>query len=199
VIATLVALIPASDMAVTVINWDVTHLFPPRLLSKIETESGIPAEAATMVVVPTIFSTPAQVKELLGRLEVHYLANEDPNIYFGLLGDFPDADSEQTPDDLLLLEAAGQGIEELNRRYHKSDLPHFYLFHRRRQWNAGEERWMGWERKRGKLEEFNRLLRGANDTSFVVSTADATLLNSVRFVITLDSDTQLPRDVARKL
>src|SRR6185503_9028647 len=161
VIATLVALIPASDMAVTVINWDVTHLFPPRLLSKIETESGIPAEAATMVVVPTIFSTPAQVKELLGRLEVHYLANEDPNIYFGLLGDFADADSEQATGDLLLIEAAGNGIDELNLRYAKHEAPRFFLFHRRRLWNASEGRWMGWERKRGKLQEFNRLLRGA--------------------------------------
>ncbi|MGI8836691.1 MAG: GH36-type glycosyl hydrolase domain-containing protein [Pyrinomonadaceae bacterium] len=199
VIATLVALIPASDIAVTVINWDVTHVFQPRLLAKMETESGIPADAATMVVVPTIFSSEAQVKELLGRLEVHYLANEDPNIYFALLGDFPDADSEQTPDDLLLLETAGNGIEELNRRYHKTELPHFYLFHRRRLWNAGEDRWMGWERKRGKLEEFNHLLRGARDTSFIVRTADDQFLSRIRYVITLDSDTQLPRDVARKL
>jgi len=199
IIATLIALIPASDIALTVINWDVTHLFEPRLLGKMETSLGIPAEATTMVVVPTIFSTEAQVKELLGRLEVHYLANEDPHIYFALLGDFPDADSEQAPADLLLLEAAGNGIDELNRRYHTDESPRFYLFHRRRVWNPGEDRWMGWERKRGKLQEFNRLLRGARDTSFIVRTADEALLSQVRYVITLDSDTQLPRDVARKL
>ncbi|MEP6743651.1 MAG: glucoamylase family protein [bacterium] len=199
VIAALIALIPATDIALTVINWDVTHLFQPRLLAKMETSLGIPAEAATMVVVPTIFSTEAQVKELLGRLEVHYLANEDPHIYFALLGDFPDADAEQVPSDLSLLEAAGNGIEELNRRYSKDDLPRFHLFQRRRLWNAGEGRWLGWERKRGKLQEFNRLLRGARDTNFIVTTADDALLSLIRYVITLDSDTQLPRDVARKL
>src|SRR6266851_146610 len=200
IIAALIALIPASDIALTVINWDVTHLFEPRLLGKMETSLGIPAEATTMVVVPTIFSTEAQVKDLIGRLAVHYLANEDPHIYFALLGDFSDADSEQAPADLLLLEAAGNGIDELNRRYHTDDeSPRFHLFHRRRVWNPGEDRWMGWERKRGKLQEFNRLLRGARDTSFIVRTADEALLSQIRYVITLDSDTQLPRDVARKL
>jgi len=164
-----------------------------------ETASGIPADAATMVVVPTIFSTEAQVKELLGRLEVHYLANQDPNIYFALLGDFPDADSEQATGDLLLIESAGNGIDELNLRYAKHEAPRFFLFHRRRLWNASEGRWMGWERKRGKLQEFNRLLRGARDTSFVVRTADEALMAQIRYVITLDSDTQLPRDIARKL
>ncbi len=200
VIATLVALVPASDLALTVINWDVTHLFTPRLLAKMETAAGIPAEATTMVVVPTIFSREEQVKELLGRLEVHYLANSDLHIYFALLGDFPDADSEHAAGDVLLLEAAGKGIEELNLRYSDRDeAPRFHLFHRRRLWNASEGRWMGWERKRGKLEEFNRLLRGASDTSFIVRTAAESLLAKTRYVITLDSDTQLPRDVARKL
>lgn len=199
IIAALVALIPASDIALTVINWDVTHVFEPRLLAKMETSSGIPADATTMVVVPTIFSTEVQVKELLGRLEVHYLANQDPHIYFALLGDFPDAVSEQIAGDLLLLEEAGNGIEELNRRHTSDDLPRFHLFHRRRMWNSSEDRWMGWERKRGKLQEFNRLLRGARDTSFIVRTADDALLSQIRYVITLDSDTQLPRDVARKL
>src|SRR6266550_144827 len=199
IIAALVALIPASDIALTVINWDVTHVFEPRLLAKMETSSGIPADATTMAVVPTIFSSEAQVKELLGRLEVHYLANQDLHIYFALLGDFPDAESEQNPGDLLLLEAAGNGIDELNRRHNSEDVPRFHLFHRRRMWNSSEDRWMGWERKRGKLQEFNRLLRGARDTSFIVRTADDALLSQIRYVITLDSDTQLPRDVARKL
>ena len=104
-----------------------------------------------------------------------------------------------------MLAAALEGIERLNARYapdHQKDAaaaPRFYLFHRRRQWNESENKWIGWERKRGKLEEFNRLLRGAQDTSFVVADADAALLTSIRYVITLDSDTQLPRDAARKL
>ncbi len=198
-VTALLALIPASDLAVSVLNWDVTHFFPPRLLPRMGTANGIPEEACTMVVVPTIFSHESQVNELLERLEVHFLANQDKHIYFALLGDFPDADAAETPNDSLLLDVAESGIAELNLRHSKEQPHRFHLFHRRRQWNPGEDRWMGWERKRGKLEELNRLLRGATDTSFVVKTADELLLRRVRYVITLDSDTQLPRDVARKL
>jgi cyclic beta-1,2-glucan synthetase len=196
IVTAILALVPASDLALTVLNWDLTHFFPPRLLPRMKTATGIPEDARTFVVVPTIFMNEAQVQELVERLEVHFLANQDPNIYFALLGDFPDAQSEETPNDAALLAIAQSGIEALNRNHGDA---RFHLFHRKRQWNASEEKWMGWERKRGKLEEFNRLLRGARDTTFVVSTADDVLLGSVRYVITLDSDTQLPRDVARKL
>src|SRR5215204_5123584 len=196
IVAALPALIAASDLAITVLNWDLTHFFPPRLLPRMETTPGIPDDAATFVVVPAIFLNDSQVHELVERLEVHYLANQNDHIYFGLLGDFPDAASEETPTDSQLLSIAQSGIDALNRR-HGND--RFHLFHRRRQWNSGEHKWMGWERKRGKLEEFNRLLRGATDTSFVVRTAGDALLRSIRYVITLDSDTQLPRDVARRL
>ncbi|HKG79582.1 MAG TPA: hypothetical protein VKA78_09185, partial [Pyrinomonadaceae bacterium] len=190
------ALIPASDLALTVLNWDLTHFFPPRLLPRMDTTRGIPEDAATFVVVPTIFMSESQVHELVERLEVHYLANQDTHIYFGLLGDFPDAETEETPTDSPLLAVAQSTIDALNR---KRGEDRFHLFHRRRQWNTSENKWMGWERKRGKLEEFNRLLRGATDTSFVVRTAGDALLRSIRYVITLDSDTQLPRDVARRL
>jgi len=196
VIAALLTVIPASDLALTVLNWDLTHFFPPRLLPRMDTSEGIPENAATFVVVPTIFLNESQVHELVERLEVHYLANHDEHVYFALLSDFPDADSEETPTDTHLLAIAQSGVDGLNRS-HGND--RFHLFHRRRQWNPGENKWMGWERKRGKLEEFNRLLRGARDTSFAVSTADDALLRNIRYVITLDSDTQLPRDVARKL
>ena len=196
VVTAIIALIPASDLALTVINWDVTHFFPPRLLPRIDTATQIPETATTFVVVPTIFLNDSQVHELVERLEVHFLANQDARIYFALLGDFRDADTEETPDDSLLLSVAQSGIDGLNQK-HGED--RFHLFHRRRQWNPGEQKWMGWERKRGKLEEFNRLLRGGRDTSFVVRTADDALIKSIRYVITLDSDTQLPRDVARKL
>src|SRR5688572_1849621 len=195
-VTAILALVPASDLALTVLNWDLTHFFPPRLLPRMDTANGIPEDARTFVVVPTIFIKEEQVNELIERLEVHFLANQDPNIYFALLGDFPDAATEETPQDSTLLAVAQSGIDALNRNHGEA---RFHLFHRKRQWNPGEEKWMGWERKRGKLEEFNLLLRGANDTSFVISTADDALLSSVRYVITLDSDTQLPRDVARKL
>ena len=201
-ITSLLSLIPASDLALSVLNWDVTHFFSPRLLPRMDTISGIPEEARTMVVIPTMFSSEAQVHEMVERLEVHYLANQDQHIYFALLADFRDADTEETADDLQLLAAAESGVEDLNRRHSHGEPLRFHLFHRRRQWNASENKWMGWERKRGKLEEFNRLLRGAADTSFVGSGSQAandSFLRQIRYVITLDSDTLLPRDVARKL
>jgi cyclic beta-1,2-glucan synthetase len=196
ILTALLALLPASDLAITVLNWDLTHFFPPRLLPRMETKSGIPEDAATFVVVPTIFMSESQVHGLVERLEVHYLANQDSHIYFALLGDFPDADEEETATDSHLLAVAQSNIDALNQKHGEA---RFHLFHRRRQWNTSENKWMGWERKRGKLEEFNRLLRGDNHTSFVVRTADDALLKTIRYVITLDSDTQLPRDVARKL
>jgi cyclic beta-1,2-glucan synthetase len=196
VLTGVLALIPASEIAVTVLNWDVTHFFPPRLLSRMNTVSGIPEDAQTFVVVPTIFLNDAQVEHLVERLEVHYLANEDPNIYFAILGDFPDSQTEETKLDSSLLATAQSGIDDLNRRHGGN---RFYLFHRKRLWNESENCWMGWERKRGKLEEFNRLLRGGSDTTFIVRTTDDELLRKTRYVLTLDSDTQLPRDVVRKL
>jgi cyclic beta-1,2-glucan synthetase len=195
-VAALIALIPASDLALTVINWDVTHFFPPRLLPRVDTTAGVPEAASTFVVVPTIFFSEQQVNGLVERLEIHFLANQDPRIHFALLGDFRDAQSEEAPNDSLLLSVAQSGIDTLNQRHGEG---RFHLFHRKRLWNKGENKWMGWERKRGKLEEFNRLLRGARDTSFIVQTADDALMKSIRYVITLDSDTQLPRDTARKL
>jgi cyclic beta-1,2-glucan synthetase len=162
-------------------------------------------EARTMIVMPTMLTSEAVVHRLIEKLEVHYLANQDPQFYFALLTDFADSPTEKTPNDSSLLSAALDGVEKLNERYatgsRKDAHPtsRFLLFHRRRLWNESEDKWIGWERKRGKLEEFNRLLRGARDTSFVVANADAGLLAGVRYVITLDSDTQLPRDAARKL
>jgi cyclic beta-1,2-glucan synthetase len=207
----LLSVIPASDLALSVLNWDLTYLLPPRLLPSMDTSHGIPEDACTMVVVPTLFTSVETVKELLERLEVHYLANTDEHLYFALLGDFADAPSEEMPLDASLLETALAGIEELNAHYSaaaktqsgdhgaKAVLERFHLFHRRRQWSEGEGRWLGWERKRGKLEEFNQLLRGARETSFIVATATPELLTKVRYVITLDSDTQLPRESARRL
>jgi cyclic beta-1,2-glucan synthetase len=194
------SLIPASDLALSVLNWDVTHLLPPRTLPSLDTSSGISHEAPTIVAVPTILSSDAVIKELLENLEVHYLANRDENLYFALLGDFADAPQEEMPGDAGLLETALEGIKELNRQYEDgSAVQRFHFFHRRRQWNDSEGLWLGWERKRGKLHEFNRLLRGARDTSFIIATADSALLTQIRYVITLDSDTRLPRDAARRL
>ncbi len=195
----LLLIVPVSDLVLSSLNLDVTLLFKPNPLPKMNMASGTPDVARTFVVMPTIFTSEETVRALLENIEVRFLANREENIYFALLGDYADASLEDMPDDDGLLEAATKGIRELNARYNDSQTERFHLFHRRRQWNPWEGKWMGWERKRGKLHEFNRLLRGATDTSYVVATADASQLSKVRYVITLDSDTQLPRDSARRL
>lgn len=194
------SLIPAADLAVSVLNWDLTRFLVPRVLPSMNSASGIPDDAQTMVVVPTLLTSENVARELLEKLEVYYLANQDKNIYFALLGDFADASEEEAATDEAILDAAISGIENLNKRYSVAEnTTHFHLFHRRRLWNESEKVWMGWERKRGKLQEFNRILRGGKDTSFIIATAEKAFLEKIRYVITLDSDTQLPRDAARKL
>ncbi|HJU53090.1 MAG TPA: hypothetical protein VJ715_00915, partial [Pyrinomonadaceae bacterium] len=188
----LLVLIPASDLALGVLNWDSTRVFSPRVLPKMDMSKGIAEDARTFVVIPTLFTSEGVIRELMEKLEVHYLANQDERLLFALLGDFADAPTEELPEDDALLDVALQRIEELNARYADGQEKRFFLFHRRRLWNESEGKWLGWERKRGKLHEFNRFLRGARDTTFIVATADQKTLTDVRYVITLDSDTQLP-------
>ena len=198
-IAALVSLIPASDLALSVLNWDVTHVLEPQLLPKIDLSKGVPAEARTMVVVPVIFNDQATVAALVDKLQIAYLANQDEHLHFALLADFADAASEEMLDDREILEAAQQGIEQLNSRYSAGQPIRFHLFHRPRRWCETEGKWIGWERKRGKLREFNQLLRGNGKTGFIVATGSPELLSQIRYVITLDADTQLPRDAAKRL
>lgn len=199
IIGALLVLIPASDLAVDVANWIVTHSFAPKILPKLNLIKGIPPEGRTMVVVPVILPNEAVTEALIDKLEIAYLANHDEHLHFALLSDFADSEQEHLPDDQSVLDAARQGIDELNRRYAGGEQLRFHLFHRRREWCQTEEKWIGWERKRGKLRELNRLLRGARDTSFIVITATNELLRQIRYVITLDADTQLPRDAACRL
>jgi cyclic beta-1,2-glucan synthetase len=193
------ALVPASEFALALVNHYVPFFFKPKPLPKLETERGIPADARTMVVIPTLFTRESVVLDLVESLHIHYLGNQDPNIFFALLGDFADAPSEHMPQDAHLLQVAQRAIAELNERHAPQGDPRFYLFHRRRQWNPSEGKWIGWERKRGKIQEFNRLLRGARDTSYIVADASPHLLAQIKYVITLDSDTRLPRDAALHL
>lgn len=194
--AGLLTLIPAVTMAVYLVNWLVTHTLPPRILPKLDFQKGIPLQCRTMVIVPAMLTHPAEVESLLSQLELHYLRNTDPHLTFALLTDFADATQECMPADEALIAQARQGVEVLNRRH---DERPFYLFHRRRLWNPSENSWMGWERKRGKLHEFNRLLRGDQETSYTVQVGDLSALAAIRYVITLDADTLLPRDSAHRL
>ncbi|HEV3457534.1 MAG TPA: glycosyl transferase, partial [Thermoanaerobaculia bacterium] len=202
----LLALVPASDLAIQLINTWLMERYGPRVLPRLELRGGVPPELRTLVVVPALLTAQPEVEEQIARLEVHYLANTEDELRFALLSDWIDAPAETMPGDEELLAAARVGIARLNDRHGSAPggEPRFLLLHRRRLWNPGEGCWMGWERKRGKLEELNRLLRGARDTTFLhdgaAPAAELPLApGSVRFVITLDADTRLPREVARRL
>jgi cyclic beta-1,2-glucan synthetase len=198
----LLALVPALDLATALVNREVTELLGPRTLPRLALRDGVPADLRTMVVVPTLLTGHAQIEEQIERLEVHYLANSDGDLHFALLSDWTDAPQETMPGDEELLAATIEGIARLNRRH--GSLPdgseRFLLFHRRRSWNESEQKWIGWERKRGKLHELNRLLRGAPDINFVpIGGRIPHVPAGVRYVITLDADTRLPRGGAGRL
>ncbi|HEX9306114.1 MAG TPA: glucoamylase family protein [Anaeromyxobacter sp.] len=191
--------VPASEVAIALVQRLAARFAPPRRLPRLDLSAGIPEDARTLVVVPTLLTSVEGVERQLEHLEVLALGNLDPRIHFAILGDFADAAARDLPEDAAILGAARSGIEALNARLGEGRGDRFFLFHRARQWNAAEDAWMGWERKRGKLEELNRLLRGATDTSFDVQVGERSVLPGVRYCITLDSDTRLPRDGAKKL
>lgn len=193
-VALVLLLLPASQTAVDFMNHLVTHLVRPRALPKLDFSEGVPADCATLVAVPTLLLNEAQVRDLVLDLEIRFLANRGPNIYFALVTDAPDSDREVDDRDALAA-LAEELIDGQNRRYPEAP---FYLFHRHRVYNGSEGRWMGWERKRGKLLDLNQLMRGGFD-AFPVKTGNLDRLAGMRYVITLDSDTQLPRDTASKL
>jgi cyclic beta-1,2-glucan synthetase len=190
------ALFPASEFAVQVVNSLVNRFVPPRLLPRMSFKDGIPEEFRTLVVVPMMLLTRESLRGEVRKLEVRYLANPDPNLVFALLSDFADAPAQHMPDDAELLEIAIRGITELNERYGQG---RFLLFHRERRFDPSEERWIGWERKRGKLEELNRYLNGERGSAGFLHVGDRGALGQIRFVITLDSDTQLPHGTARRM
>jgi len=198
----LLAVVPASELAIALVNRVVTDLLEPRTLPRLELLDGVPENLRTIVAVPTLFTSKREIGQLVGALEIHYLANPDGFLHFALLSDWKDADTETVSGDDELLAAATEGISRLNHIY--GPLPdggsRFLLFHRRRTWNESEGKWMGWERKRGKLHELNQLLRGSANTNFLpVRGHPVEAPAAVRFVITLDADSKLPRGAAYQL
>lgn len=180
------------------VNWLTTVLMQPHALPRMDFRAGIPPEHSTLVVVPTMLSSMDSIDHLLEGLEIRYLANRDTCIQYALLTDFQDANQETVPNDLEFVEHARHGIERLNQTYALEGRDVFFLMHRSRKWNESEGIWMGFERKRGKLADLNATLRGATDRFSHVSGNVSDLIR-VRYVITLDTDTQLPRDAARKM
>jgi cyclic beta-1,2-glucan synthetase len=197
-LAALLSVLPASALAVDLVNGLVAQILPPKLLPRLNYRAGVPPECATMVVIPALLTNETEFQFLLAQLENHYLGNADPNIRFALLTDFPDAPEMWMPGEGDLLAEAQAAIQKLNGQYGLDGYAPFYYFHRERAWNESENCWMGWERKRGKLAEFNRMVRN-QQSSFIVQVGDMAFLPSVRYVITLDADTILTRDSARSL
>ncbi len=197
----LLGFIPALDVAVALVNRAVTRGVGATILPGLALRGGVPGPLRTLIAVPAILASREDTETLLERLEVHYLSSPDGELYFALLTDWADAASERVESDAELLRAAVEGIDELNRRHPTgTSSPRFYLFHRRRVWSEVQRTWMGLERKRGKLHELNQLLRGATDTTFLAAEGQQVILPpDIRFVITLDADTRLPRDSARRL
>ena len=201
----LLGLIPSLDAAMALVNRGVTRGYGATILPGLQLRNGVPEHLRTMVAVPILLTTRAALEEQIERLEVHHLASPDDELYFALLSDWTDAATETVAGDDALLAAAAAGIARLNRRHGPAAAgDRFLLFHRRRVWNEAQSRWIGWERKRGKLHELNRLLRGAADTTFIgvggpPYTPPPAAPAGVRYVITLDADTRLPRETARRL
>ncbi len=199
----IIAFFPAFDLSVSAVNRLFAMLLPPRILPKMEYENEVPAESRTVVVVPTMITSPEDVQKQLESLEIRALANPDPTLQFGLLTDFTDADQKELDKDSSILKSCSDIISDLNQKYSSAYGDKFFLFHRERQWNEAENVWMSWERKRGKLEEFNQLLMDPSaETSYTHlfgNLLESMQEDPVQYVITLDSDTRLPPDSAKDL
>src|SRR5258706_4636076 len=187
----------AIETAIGLLHWDITHQLPPRSLPRMDFSEGIAANHRTMVVIPTLLANDNEVDSLLQELEIHFLSNPDPQLAFALLSDFMDAPQQHMDADEQVLARAKAGIEALNHKYGQA--APFYLFHRERKWNPSQGVWMGWERKRGKLTEFNRLILNAGQTSYTTQLGRLNILHEIKYVITLDADTSLPQGSANRL
>lgn len=194
---TLLLTMPASIIAVTVTNWLVTQILPPRVLPKMDFRKGLPEGVEAAVIIPAIFRSPDEVAPVLAQLERHMLTNPDPRMHYALLSDPADAALQVMDGDQALEAALVNGIRELNRRYKKT--APFVLLHRRRRWNEADGIWMGWERKRGKIEAFNEFLHDEAEDAFPLTEGDAEGLRAARFVVTLDADTIAPPGAVHSL
>src|SRR3954447_4276695 len=197
IIGALLLIIPATQAAVELMNSFVTAVLTPRPLAKLDFSTGVDPSCATMVAIPTLLINEKQIRQLVDDLEVRYLVNRDPSISFALLTDLPDT-AEPSGEQDIRVDLAVSLIEGLNEKYAGEATGGSYLFHRHRVYNPRERAWMGWERKRGKLLDLNQMLRKVNDP-FPVKAGDLSNLPHIQFVLTLDSDTQLPRGSAQRL
>ncbi len=195
----LLLLLLSSDLAITALNSVLTNLIPPKQLPRLDFRKGVPAEHATFIVVPTLLRSITSNKELIRKMEINYLGNQDEHIYYGLLLGFKDAPTQVMPDDAELVESLKKEIENLNKKYGATKKPRFFMFYQKRTFNASEGVYMEYERKRGKLRQFNQLMLGNKQTHYALTEKEYAEIPQVRYAITLDEDTQLPREAAAQL
>ena len=188
----------SSYLSTALVNWLVTVLIRPNPLARLDYSKGIPTESRSLVVVPAMLLNTQNIEDLAEALEVRFLANQDKNLHFGLLTDFKDATQEKLEEDDRFIQLISKKIIDLNEKYHGENSDTFFLFHRPRKWNPKDQIWMGYERKRGKLSNLNSLLRGSSDKMFSLIIGKTEILTKIKYVITLDTDTRLPRDSARQ-
>ncbi|NOT76035.1 MAG: cyclic beta 1-2 glucan synthetase [Cyclobacteriaceae bacterium] len=198
-VMSVLSLLGASQLAISIVNWIATMRTNPKPLPKMDFSKGLPKDSRTLVIIPTMITGGKQIEKLVEELEIRFLGNRDPHLLFGLLTDFRDADKETMPEDAELLAMAKDCISALNKKYSNKSEDFFFLFHRPRRWNGVDKKWMGYERKRGKLGELNQLLRGHGKDRFAEIVGNEESYKSVKYIITLDTDTQLPRESAAKL
>ncbi|MEI6132550.1 MAG: glucoamylase family protein [Bacillota bacterium] len=194
-----IVFIPSSEIAVSFINWIVCKTLTPAIFPRLELKNGIPQNLSTIIVIPSLIPDKKRVKELLSSLEGHYLSNRGDNLFFALVGAFKDADDESINNDLSVVNAAIEGVKRLNNKYAKDSSEKFFFFHRSSHYNKSNNKWIGWERKRGAIIEFNDLVLGKKDTTFAHMSNENPPFENVKYIITLDSDTMLPMEMAKKL
>jgi len=199
VLAAIVILVPCSEITISIFNWSLSILSTPSFIPKMNFKKEIPEKYSTVVVIPTLLNDSGRVLELVNDLEIYYLANSQKNLFFALLGDFKDSNIEVEENDTAIVNAGILAIDNLNKKYCRDEKKIFFFLNRLRQYNENDNNWIGFERKRGKLMEFNEFLRGSENTSYNVLSSNAHDLLKVKYVITLDADTKLPRDSAKKL
>ncbi|WP_075352377.1 GH36-type glycosyl hydrolase domain-containing protein [Algoriphagus marinus] len=195
----ILTLLSVSQLSISLVNYISTLLAKPHLLPRMDFSRKIPEDSRTLVVIPAMLSSLKELERLVESLEIRFLANRNENLHFGLLTDFTDSKEETLPRDKKLIESALAKITALNKKYKKENNELFFLFHRPRKWNGRQNTWMGYERKRGKLAQLNALLRGSSKECFSHIVADQSVFAEIKYVITLDADTQLPMGTAWKL
>jgi cyclic beta-1,2-glucan synthetase len=199
ILAGLVVIVPASEIAISIANWLACKVKRPAFFPRLELKEGIPENMSTMVVMPALLTNEKRVEQLLENMESHYLANREKNLYFALIGAFADANGPNADEDTNIIRLASEGVKQLNEKHAKEGKDIFYFYNRLRKFSAGDNNWTGWERKRGALMEFNDMLLGSQETTFFFFSNPKFPSAEIKYIITLDADTILPFGMAKKM